>query len=229
MVRSEEFRAACSERKKLWWSNPQRRAEMSRVSRERWENPEQRRRMVESLRAAQSGRRSTFVLDTERDYVLIPLGNGGTTIVDREDAVRVMPYSWQYIKRPKDRTAYAQARMNRKIIKLHRFILGTLAGIEVDHINHDGLDNRKANLRECTRRQNAQNRPVARGRKYKGVTHLAGGKWRVGIRVGGKTVHVGVFQDQVSAALAYDQAARKHHGKFALCNFPSLDQMQGKP
>jgi hypothetical protein len=95
-------------------------------------------------------------------------------------------------------------------------------GLEVDHINHDKLDNRRCNLRIVTRQQNNQNtRPKTsstRTSAYKGV-HLAKGKWRASIHTNGTTRQLGTFTDEVAAAKAYDQAARYYFGEYAYLNF----------
>ena len=106
---------------------------------------------------------------------------------------------------------------------MHREILKAPDGIYVDHINRNGLDNRKANLRLATRQQNARNTPKTRRTthsKYTGVSLRARhGKWCATIFANGRNTHLGHFDNQLDAAKAYDKAAKKHYGEFAVLNF----------
>ncbi len=108
------------------------------------------------------------------------------------------------------------------LILMHRVILNTPEGMESDHKNGRKLDNQRANLRICTKKQNLQNQSLRKDSKsgYKGVCwNKADNKWRSQIRVNGKRKHLGLFTCLVKAAKAYDEAALKYHGKFAKLNF----------
>lgn len=115
---------------------------------------------------------------------------------------------------------------------LHRLIACAPRGIDVDHKNGNALDNRRANLRLCTRRQNSLNRvkPTgARGKapssRFKGVDFcLFSKRWRARIKCYGATTQLGRFASESDAALAYDAAARRLFGEFAALNFPTSDE-----
>lgn len=118
-----------------------------------------------------------------------------------------------------------------KRIKMHRVILerilgrALVKGETVDHINRDGLDNRRSNLRLATKSQNAQNTPeYSRNTSgYKGVSWAKDKKmWVAQIRAQKKTYRLGYFIDIDDAARAYNEAALKYHGEFAYQNDVSL-------
>lgn len=99
------------------------------------------------------------------------------------------------------------------------------AGMVVDHINHDTLDNRRCNLRVCTQADNVKNtRKISRTTTsvYKGVHYVVGrNRYKAQIRLGGKVKCVGTFKDPVKAARAYDKFAKMYYGEFACLNFPN--------
>ena len=105
---------------------------------------------------------------------------------------------------------------------MHRMIMDTPNELVCDHINHDGLDNRRKNLRNCTRQQNSFNISAMRDSSVplKGVSFNKKTKKYVGrICVDGKSVHLGTFDEAAGAGRAYDEAAKKWHGEFANLNF----------
>ena len=143
----------------------------------------------------------------------ILLRNGAIALVDDED--------YDYIKQRKwslNNTGYATSSLG----FMHRVIIGTPTGMCTDHINHDKLDNRKSNLRICTKSQNQGNLKIItrkKSSKYKGVSWCKKAqRWMVKINDNGKQRHVGVFKSEIEAAKRYDKEATLVFGEFALIN-----------
>lgn len=156
--------------------------------------------------------------------VEIPLTQGMAALVDDEDAERVLAQGKWYAHR--NRHAFYALRMSRRpdgsrqTIGLHTFLTGWPL---VDHINGDGLDNRRANLRPATDTENRRNarRRTDNTSGFRGVHwHKARGTWRARISVDGQRVCLGYHPTADAAARAYDAAALVHHGEFAHLNFP---------
>ncbi|GAG28472.1 unnamed protein product [marine sediment metagenome] len=106
---------------------------------------------------------------------------------------------------------------------MHRMILGVEKGVDVDHINGDGIDNRRFNLRACLRSENGRNRRLSKNNKsgYKGVCwNKSCNKWVAQIKYNYKEYSLGCFFCIIKAAKAYDKAAREYFGEFARTNFP---------
>lgn len=145
--------------------------------------------------------------------------------VDPQDQHELDGRAW-YIHSDRDGRFYMIGSnwINGRTVKryLHRVIMNAPPGVEVDHINGDTLDNRRCNLRLCMRRENGRNQKPQMGRssQYKGVSwRKQCQKWSAQIKVDGKQIHLGLFNEEVEAARAYDQAARELHGEFARLNF----------
>jgi len=148
-------------------------------------------------------------------------------IVDPADYKRFKGYEW--IARKGTSCFYAQMLepnviTSKKVLQMHQMILEAPKGMVVDHINIDGMDNRSANLRAATRAQNSRNRKkfsTPCSSKYKGVSwHKSSLKWQTRIIFEKRTIHLGTFKNEIDAAKAYDEAAKKYHGEFACLNFP---------
>jgi hypothetical protein len=157
----------------------------------------------------------------------IPLTRGYVALVDEEDYERLFTCSWFAHVTHGGLKVYASgrppARGVRRQVLMHRFIVGldTCEGHEVDHINGDTLDNRRGNLRLCSRRQNGANMQPRAGKRFKGAWYLARtDRWGSQIKVNYKRLHLGYFATEEEAARAYDQAALEHFGEFARLNFP---------
>jgi len=110
----------------------------------------------------------------------------------------------------------------RKGIYFHRELLN-FSSSEIDHINNNKLDNRRSNLRYCSRSQNNYNslkRTNTRS-QYKGIIYEKGiNKWRPRIKINKKSISLGCFNSELAAALVYDYHAKKHYKEFAKINFP---------
>ena len=146
---------------------------------------------------------------------LIPLTQGQFAIVDDDDFETLSQWKWQAYWHERTQSFYATRRLS---VKMHRQIMNCTPEEQIDHINHNTLDNRRGNLRKCTATQNSINRRKRIG--YKGVSSVRN-KWRATIGSVRKNErrHLGYFPTAEEAARAYDSAATEMYGEFALLNF----------
>jgi hypothetical protein len=137
----------------------------------------------------------------------IPLTQGKYALVDDEDYDWLMTWKWFVYKGHS--TDYAMANDDGTTIQMHRVILMTHTNEVVDHINHNGLDNRRCNLRNCTIRENCANRINIGTSKYTGVYYSGSvhdrnlKKWRAEITVNRKHIHLGRYHTELEAYYAY--------------------------
>jgi hypothetical protein len=169
---------------------------------------------VERLLNDELGRRLPDIVSGA--HLDIVLTKGYRTIVDVEDYDRLVQMAtWQALER--DHTVYASGidRASGKAALMHRVLLDCPDGMVVDHINGNGLDNRKQNLRICTNMENLHNSRPMRGCRYKGVWKLKGyDLWYAVVN----HKRVGSFRSEREAALAYNRAAKQEYGEFAYLN-----------
>lgn len=163
----------------------------------------------------------------------IPLTLGLWAKVDDDDFAFLSQYKWQARRSKNGRTVYASHAYvkNGKVknTQMSRMIMNPPKDKLVDHINHDGIDNRRSNLRICTDTENNRNMSKSQRKltsKYKGVllhkdkSHHRNKQWRAQIREGkGKIRYLGYFWTEKEAAIAYNRAAQQLFGEFA---FPNL-------
>lgn len=154
----------------------------------------------------------------------VPVGRDGLyALVDDQDYELVSGFTWLIMRRPKG-VLYARSRYRDDVGKvreqrMHRLITGWP---ETDHINLNGLDNRRENLRQANRSQNCANRrKPTHGvtSRFKGVSwDLRNRKWLAMIMVHKRNIYLGRYLSELEAAKAYNDAAAKYFGEFALLN-----------
>lgn len=157
----------------------------------------------------------------------IPLGGqygaGRFALVDKEDHAHLSQFNWFQAGPDQKFRRYALAWVNGEQVLMHRLIMDAPAGMVVDHINGDTLDNRRKNLRLATTAQNNRNRRPSKFHTltspYKGVSyHVASGLWAAQISVEKEVIWLGTFATQWEAAKAYNNAAVEHFGRWAQLN-----------
>jgi hypothetical protein len=155
---------------------------------------------------------------------LIQLPKNQFVIVDDDDFEKLNKYKWWIKGHDNNSRLYVirtiKINRKRKHIKMHREIMGFPEKKSIDHIDHNGLNNQKSNLRICTFENNYNARKLTIGSsKYKGVNkrekYIA---FRARIRFNKKLIHLGYFKKEIEAAKAYNEAAKKYFGEYACLN-----------
>lgn len=151
---------------------------------------------------------------------IIKLTQGKVALVDDADYEKVSPYKW-WVFHATATLWYARAWINGKRVYMHRLLLSPPSGLVTDHINGDGLDNRRSNLRAVTQRKNKQNRGACRNSTshFRGVSWSKWAKkWVAQIKVDGVSHNLGGYDDEEEAVAAYDAGAKRLLGPEAWVN-----------
>ena len=157
----------------------------------------------------------------------ISLTQGKYALVDDEDHARLSRHKWRAL-RTRPNVWYVACYIRKKdgtrtTSYMHRVILNVPIGMQVDHVNGNRLDNRRANLRVCNNAANQQNQGLTNRNSsgYRGVSlrkDRITKPWHACIKVNKQTIYLGCYRTPKAAARAYDKAALKYHGEFARTN-----------
>ena len=142
-------------------------------------------------------------------------------IVDDEDFEKVSSLNWHITNGYAVHTKHVKYDGGKQIqrpVYMHRLIAKTPDGMDTDHKNCDKLDNRKENLRVCTRSQNIYNRKFKKSISGLQGVRPSGKKWTARIKANGKEIHIGTYETIEEAIVVRDEAAKKYHGRFATLN-----------
>jgi len=158
----------------------------------------------------------------------ISLTKNRFAIVDEQDYERLARFKW-CVSCTGRKKLYACRMVGRSVVRMHSEIMQAPKGMVVDHIDGNGLNNCRTNLRICTYSQNLCNRrKYAGATPYKGVFHRKDrDKYYAKIKFEGKDHYLGLYDDPIEAAKAYDRKARELHGPYARLNFPDDTERSG--
>lgn len=174
----------------------------------------------------------------------IPLTQGYVALIDNEDFERLNQFKWYCMLDRGRKTRYAvrqirhpeggfytygkYTRPRQRTVRMHNEILSIKDGFVTDHIDGNGLNNCRNNLRYATLSQNTSNRKIlkhnsVRGSSFRGVYKTYKSQtWSAAIKHNKKLIYLGSFIHEVDAAKAYDLAALKYHKEFAVLNFNNI-------
>ena len=154
--------------------------------------------------------------------VRLKLNHGKSTVVDAEDAPILRRYAWRAVRRHSlwYAAGVKYGPKGRRDVYLHRLIAHARRGQTIDHLDGDGLNNRRRNLRKCSTKENIRNARIKpHSSRFKGVYWSRHNReWRAQIGVNRRIITLGGFASETAAARAYNAAAVKHHGRFARLN-----------
>ncbi len=156
----------------------------------------------------------------------VSLTQGYVALVDDGDYDWAMQYKWQ-VRRCGTKLYASRCTpgnpSERRTLYMHRELLNPIRGILCDHVDGDGLNNQRENLRAATRSQNGANAGMRPNNTsgFKGVGWQSRlGKWRARLKIGRRSLHLGLFDNPMDAARLHDRRARELFGAFAQVNFP---------
>ena len=167
---------------------------------------------------------------SDMSSIRIPLNSrkypGLYALIDEADFELVSQYQWHPKPQP---GGLVYAAMGKDSVRMHRLLMTPPAGFVVDHVNGNGLDNRRENLRICTISQNTRHSRGVQPNNTSGFIgvswHQRAAKWCAQICYRREKIYLGVFDSAIDAAIARDAAAVRLHGEFAKLNFPDLEGM----
>lgn len=140
---------------------------------------------------------------------------GQRILIDSGSIEKIRDFTWCV-----SGNGYPMSRTGNRVTILHRLLVGTGPSDYVDHINGNPLDNRLANLRICAKQQNEFNQKIRVDNTtgYRGVCPGKNGKFRAYIVKNGRQYRLGLFDNPVDAAKAYDLKAKELFGEYARLN-----------
>lgn len=156
-------------------------------------------------------------IEIDEDIYGIPLSRGQMALIDKKDFDKVKDYGWHAYFDSVGKTFYAVTRTHGIRLIMHRLILNAPDSLVVDHIDHNGLNNRRSNIRICTQSQNCMNKKGQSNSTtgYRGVSfHKRKNKFQATIMVNRKQMYLGSFNTALEASGAYQAAAKKLFGEF---------------
>lgn len=157
----------------------------------------------------------------------IPLNRGYVAQCDDEDYPFLMHWKWGIMKKGNLIYARRATYFNNKqtIYLMHRVLMLPPDNIDIDHMDGNGLNCQRYNMRNATHGQNMMNNHSKTGKSnYKGVTYIKGKYIQANISFNGNRIYLGVFPTEIEAAEAYDEAAKKYYKEFANLNFKNNAQ-----
>lgn len=170
-------------------------------------------------------------IDIQENVIKIPItgkhASGKFVLIDKEDYDLVSKFRWYCVLSGKNYYAHTSVRMadgKRKTLPIHRLILDVIDSKQmIDHINGNGLDNRRSNLRICGSAENQHNSRPRKG--YKGVFQKKNGTFVAKICYNRKTYNIGYYDSEEDAARAYNLKAIELFGEFACLNDVDMNAM----